>query len=61
VDDEPVTLYFLLVGPERYQYRQLQALSRLARYLHDQKFCDELLSANSVEAVIDAFKRKEEV
>jgi fructose-specific phosphotransferase system IIA component len=61
VDDEPVTLFFLLVGPERYQYRQLQALSRLARYLHDQKFCDELLSANSVEAVIDAFKRKEEV
>ena len=59
VDNQPVSLFFLLAGPEGAHSRHLQILSRLARYLHDPAFCQELHTASSPEEVIDAFRRKE--
>ncbi|WP_319558941.1 PTS sugar transporter subunit IIA [Marispirochaeta sp.] len=60
VDNQPVSLFFLLAGPEGGHSRHLQVLSRLARYLHDPGFCNELLAAAAPEEVIAAFTRKEE-
>jgi fructose-specific phosphotransferase system IIA component len=59
VDNQPVALFFLLVGPEGDHARHLQVLSRIARYLHDMNFCRELLAAQSPEAVIAAIREKE--
>jgi fructose-specific phosphotransferase system IIA component len=61
VDNQPVTLFFLLVGPEGDYAGHMQVLSKIARYLHDPRFCNELLSADSAEAVMTAFKGKEKV
>ncbi len=59
VDNKPVSLFFLLVGPEEDPTRHLQVLSKLARYLHDPIFCQKLLDADSAEAVVEAFRSKD--
>jgi len=59
VDNQPVELFFLLVGPEGDYAGHMQILSKIARYLHDPRFCNDLLSAESAEDVITAFKGKE--
>ncbi|MBN1434433.1 PTS sugar transporter subunit IIA [Candidatus Fermentibacterales bacterium] len=59
VDNQPVALFFLLVGPEGNPNLHLKALSKLARYLHDGSFCDVLMGAGSPEEVIEAFASKE--
>ncbi|MBN2585655.1 MAG: PTS sugar transporter subunit IIA [Candidatus Fermentibacteraceae bacterium] len=61
VDNQPVALFFLLVGPENNPNLHLQVLSKLARYLHDGIFCDHLLAAGSPEEVIKAFRSKEQL
>ena len=58
-DNQPVALFFLLVGPEDNPNLHLQVLSKLARYLHDSGFCDRLLAAESPGEVIEAFRSKE--
>ena len=60
MDKQPVSLFFLLAGPEGAHSRHLQVLSRLARFLYDPNFCQELRAASSGEEVLEAFKRKEE-
>lgn len=60
-DNQPVSLFFLLVGPDCDPSIHLQILSKLARYLHDNTFCNELLAADSKEEVIEAFRSKEPV
>ena len=60
VDNQPVSLFFLLVGPQGSHAEHLRILSKLARYLHDRTFCQALLDAADPEAVIAAFRRKEE-
>lgn len=59
VDNKPVSLFFLLVGPEGNPTRHLQVLSKLARYLHDPIFCQKLLDADSAETVVEAFRSKD--
>ena len=61
VDNQPVKLVFLLVGPEGDHAGHLQVLSRIARYLHDDAFCRRLLEAATPEEVITAFRAKEGV
>ena len=60
VDNQPVSIFFLLVGPVGSYAEHLRALSKLARYLHDRTFCQALLDAASPEAVVDILRRKEE-
>lgn len=60
VDNQPVSLFFLLVGPQGSHAEHLRILSKLARYLHDRTFCQALLDAANSDAVIEAFRRKEE-
>lgn len=59
VDNQPVSLFFLLVGSEGNSNLHLQVLSKLARYLHDHMFCSRLLTAGSPEEVIEAFRSKD--
>lgn len=59
VDNKPVSLFFLLVGPESNPALHLQVLSKLARYLHDPNFCGRLLDAESEQDVIEAFRSKD--
>ena len=59
VDNQPVMMFFLLVGPDNDPNLHLQVLSKLARYLHDPSFCETLLGADSPEEVIEAVKSRE--
>ena len=59
VDNQPVTLFFLLVGPEGSYAEHLRVLSRLSRYLHDRTFCRALREADSSDAVLKAIRDKE--
>jgi fructose-specific phosphotransferase system IIA component len=59
VDNQPVSIFFLLVGPEGSQAEHLRVLSKLARYLHDRTFCQSLLDATTPQAIVHAIERKE--
>lgn len=60
VDNLPVTLFFLLVGPEGSHAEHLRVLSRISRYLHDRSFCEKLREAATPQDVLDAFGEKEQ-
>jgi len=59
VDNQPVALFFLLVGPEGSHTEHLRLLSRLSRYLHNPGFRQALLSASSPQDVLQAFAERE--
>ncbi len=60
VDKQPVSIFFLLVGPLGAHAEHLRVLSKLARYLHDRTFCQALLDARSKEEVTEALRKKEQ-
>jgi fructose-specific phosphotransferase system IIA component len=60
VDNQPVTLIFLIVGPKHHEYAHLRLLSRLSRLLHDERFRQSLLDAESSEQVLQILRREEE-
>jgi fructose-specific phosphotransferase system IIA component len=59
VDKQPVSIFFLLVGPVGAHAEHLRVLSKLARYLHDRTFCQALLDGQSEEDIIAALRSKE--
>ncbi len=59
-DNEPVSLVFLMVGPENSAVLHLKLLSKLARLLHDAGFREELLKAETQEAFHQLICRKDE-
>ena len=59
VDNQPVSVFFLLIGPTGAEGEHLRVLSKLARYLHDRTFCQALLDAETQEAVMEALRAKE--
>lgn len=59
VDNQPVSIFFLLIGPAGAEGEHLRVLSKLARYLHDRTFCQALLDAETPEEVIAALRAKE--
>ena len=60
LDGIPVYLIFLIVGPKNEEYRHLQLLSRLSRFLHDEEFRRCLMDADSEQEVMNTFRQKEE-
>ncbi len=60
VDNEPVRILVMLLGPEGAHGRHLKLLSRLARLLSSVEFREDLLSASTPDEIIEAFRRKEE-
>ena len=59
IDNKPVTLFFLFLGPEGHNNDHLRLLSKLARFLHDPKFRDELNSVSKPKDIINAFRKQE--
>jgi len=60
IDEKPVRLIFLLVGPTTQTGPHLKALSRISRLMHREEFRDRLAVARSSEEVIAALAREEE-
>ena len=59
LDDQPVRLLFLLVGPSEAHQSHILLLSRISRLMSDARFRATLLEAPDEAAVLDAFARAE--
>ncbi len=60
LDGQPVTLVFLLVGPEDAAGPHIKALSRISRLLSYEEFRKRLFNAQSPEEVLAAISAEEE-
>jgi fructose-specific phosphotransferase system IIA component len=60
MDDRPVKLIWLLVGPPDQTGPHLKALSRISRLMHKREFRDQLMASNTAKAALDAIIREEE-
>jgi len=60
LDGRPVSLVFLLVGPEDAAGPHIKALSRISRLLSYEEFRNRLCTASSAAEVIEAISEEEE-
>jgi fructose-specific phosphotransferase system IIA component len=60
IDNQPVTLIFLVVGPKNQEYAHLRLLSRLSRLLHDGEFRRTLLEAETSQEILRILRREED-
>jgi mannitol/fructose-specific phosphotransferase system IIA component (Ntr-type) len=60
VDNQPVTLIFLILGPKHHEFAHLRLLSRLSRLLHDEAFRQALLDAGTSEEILQILRREED-
>ena len=59
LDDKPVRLVFMLVGPPDVTGPHLKALSRISRLMHKKNFRERLLNAESPKEVLETISREE--
>lgn len=59
MDGAPVQLFFLLVAPENSASTHLKALARISRLLKDRGFREELLQAETQEALFEVISRED--
>lgn len=60
IDEKPVRLVWLLVGPPNQTGPHLKALSRISRLMHKREFRDRLISSRTATEALDAIVREEE-
>lgn len=60
IDGEPVSILFLLVGPESQNSIHIKMLSRISRLLNSSAFREKLLAGKDAETIIELFKSEEE-
>jgi fructose-specific phosphotransferase system IIA component len=60
MDDRPVRLIWLLVGPPDQTGPHLKALSRISRLMHKREFRDQLMASTNAKAAFEAIIREEE-
>lgn len=60
IDNKPVTLVFLILGPEGKHVTHLKLLSKLSRLLHNTVLLERLHTATTAEEVIEALAGNEE-
>lgn len=60
IDNKPVRLIFLLVGPPDKTGPHLKALSRISRLMHREEFRSRLLKSKSAEEVMNIIQEEEE-
>ena len=60
IDNKPVRIIFLLVGPTNQTSPHLKALSRISRLMHREEFREQLVAARSSKEVIEAIAREEQ-
>ncbi|MEX0770393.1 MAG: PTS sugar transporter subunit IIA [Balneolaceae bacterium] len=61
IDDEPVRLVFLLVGPESENSTHIKLLSRISRLMNNVDFRKKLYSCASPEEILNTFREEEEL
>lgn len=61
VDDEPVRLIFLLVGPESENSTHIKLLSRISRLMNNLDFREKLFTCTSPEEILNTFREEEEL
>lgn len=59
IDEKPVRMVFLLIGPVDPTGPHLQALSRISRLMHRKDFRDKIVAARSSGEVIEAIAKEE--
>lgn len=59
IDDQPVRLIFLIVGPEAARTRHIRLLGRISRLMNRDDFRESLLAAQTPEEVMSAFHEAE--
>jgi fructose-specific phosphotransferase system IIA component len=60
MDDQPVRIIWLLVGPPDQTGPHLKALSRISRLMHKPEFREQLLAAQNSKEALTAIIREEE-
>lgn len=60
IDNQPVNILFLLVGPESQNSTHIKMLSRISRLLNSATFREKLASSNDAESIIQLFQSEEE-
>jgi len=61
IDDEPVNMVFLLVGPQASNSLHIKMLSRISRLMNNSEFRDRLRKCETADAIIKQFKDEEHV
>lgn len=59
LDGQPVSLFFLLVGPESAAGLHIKALSRISRLVRKDEVRDKLVAARTAQEFMDALKEAE--
>lgn len=59
LDEEPVRIIFLIVGPESMVGPHIKILSRISRLMNKEEFRNRLLKAASPSEVLEIFKQEE--
>ena len=60
VDDQPVQLVFLLVGPDTKNSLHIKLLSRISRLMNSGTFREKVLSCENSDQILKAFQEEEE-
>lgn len=61
IDDQPVNMIFLLVGPQSSNSLHIKMLSRISRLMNNSDFRKRLRECSSAEQIIEQFKSEEHV
>jgi len=59
IDNEPVKIVFLLVGPESKCNTHIKLLSRISRLMNSTSFREKLINCESADEIFDTFQREE--
>lgn len=60
IDNEPVRLVFLLVGPHANNSQHIKLLSRISRLMNSASFREKILKCETSEEILEAFQNEEE-
>ena len=60
VDDQPVQLVFLLVGPDTKNSLHIKLLSRISRLMNSSTFRETVLNCQNSVEILEAFREEEE-
>lgn len=61
VDDQPVNLIFLLVGPQSSNSFHIKMLSRISRLMNNNDFRERLSQCNTADQILKVFEQEERV
>lgn len=59
IDDKPVKIIFMLVGPEANNSTHIKMLSRISRLMNNADFRERLIQCDTAESIINIFKGEE--